>query len=52
MKMKRVVVRPASKYANGDLMFPGEWVETWILQEAIGVWFLVDFSSLQSVDVD
>lgn len=36
------IVELGSCYANGSLMYPGKWVETW-LHMPWGVWILVDF---------
>lgn len=40
--IRRVIVEPSSRHADGTMMFPGQWVETWALSP-IGVWFLIHF---------
>ena len=41
--LKEVHVRSSAELADGSPMFPGTWIETWVLMPGAGVWILASF---------
>jgi hypothetical protein len=43
LMLKEIYVRSSAEPEDGSEMFPGTWVETWILLPGTGAWMLLSF---------
>jgi hypothetical protein len=49
--LKQIYVRSTAERDDGSPMFPGVWIETWVLMPATGVWMLVAYRPAPDVEV-
>jgi hypothetical protein len=49
--LKEIYVRSSAELEDGSPMFPGTWVETWILLPGTGAWMLLSFRPAPEVEV-
>jgi hypothetical protein len=49
--LKQIHVRSTAERDDGTPLYPGTWVETWVLMPGAGVWMLLDWRPAPEVEV-
>jgi hypothetical protein len=49
--LKEICVRSTAERDDGSPMFPGFWIETWILLPGTGAWMVLSFRPAPEVEV-